>query len=124
MARGKNILNDDKTYIACLPNQAFDFLGYSFGRLYTKEGKAYLGTCSTKKAVRKVMQIIHEQTAVWWLATSAEDLLTLFCYSSTHSQEMEERELAFLKVLDAAVEKCTTTEEKLAVLEEVKQLRN
>jgi RNA-directed DNA polymerase len=37
-------VNDQKTRIACLPEEAFDFLGYTVGRFYGKDGRAFIGT--------------------------------------------------------------------------------
>ena len=46
MVRLKLTVNEKKTQVCNLPEEKFDFLGYSFGRCYSrKTGKAYLG-CS------------------------------------------------------------------------------
>ena len=44
MTRLKLTVNEEKTHICRVPEQHFDFLGYQFGRFYTKTGKAYWGT--------------------------------------------------------------------------------
>jgi RNA-directed DNA polymerase len=37
-------VNATKTRIARLPGEAFDFLGYTVGRFYGKDGRPYFGT--------------------------------------------------------------------------------
>jgi len=49
MAKLKLTINETKTRVCRLPEESFDFLGYSIGRCYsTKTGKAYLGTTPSK----------------------------------------------------------------------------
>jgi len=59
-------VNERKTWIAKLPEDRFDFLGYTVGRFYGRAGKSYLGTRPSKKAVRRVMRRIHEETSSRW----------------------------------------------------------
>lgn len=65
-------INEQKTRLVQLPEESFDFLGYTFSRMYGKDGKRFLGTRPTKKAVLKVMRGIHDETSRQWLTTSAE----------------------------------------------------
>src|SRR3954447_10097581 len=44
MARLGLEVNTAKTRIARLPEEAFDFLGYTIGRFHGKDGRAYIGT--------------------------------------------------------------------------------
>ena len=45
MRRLKLTVNEAKTRVCRIPQERFDFLGYEFGRCYSKEtGRAYLGT--------------------------------------------------------------------------------
>ncbi len=44
-------VNTTKTRIARLPEEQFDFLGYTVGRFYGKDGRSYFGTRPSKKAV-------------------------------------------------------------------------
>ena len=66
MARLGLTVNERKTWIAKLPEDRFDFLGYTVGRFYGRAGKPYLGTRPSKKAVRRVMRRIHEETSSRW----------------------------------------------------------
>ena len=57
-------VNETKTRVAKLPEEKFDFLGYTFGRCYsTKTGRAYLGTVPAKKRVIRICQAISNETS-------------------------------------------------------------
>jgi group II intron reverse transcriptase/maturase len=63
MTRLKLTVNDTKTRVCKLPEEKFDFLGYTFGRCYsTKTGQAYLGTVPSKKRVLRICSAISEET--------------------------------------------------------------
>jgi group II intron reverse transcriptase/maturase len=63
MSRLKLTVNESKTRVCCLPEEKFDFLGYSFGRCYsTKTGRTYLGTVPSKKRVQRICRAISEET--------------------------------------------------------------
>lgn len=65
-------VNDQKTRIACLPEEAFDFLGYTVGRFYGKDGRAFIGTEPSRKSLRRIVEKIHDETASRWNMDSAE----------------------------------------------------
>jgi len=65
-------VNDQKTRIACLPEEGFDFLGYTVGRFYGKDGRAFIGTEPSRKSIRRVVEKIHDETASRWNMDSAE----------------------------------------------------
>ena len=46
-------VNEAKTRLVQLPEEGLDFLGYSIGRLYGKDGVPFIGTKPSRKAVRK-----------------------------------------------------------------------
>jgi len=63
MTRLKLTVNEKKTRVCKLPEEEFDFLGYTFGRCYSpKTGRAYLGTVPSKKRVQRICQAISEET--------------------------------------------------------------
>ena len=65
MARLKLTVNEDKTRICKVPEGEFDFLGYTFGRMYKRTtGRAYLGVRPSKKSIRRMVEKIHAMTAV------------------------------------------------------------
>ena len=63
MQRIKLTVNESKTKLCRVPEQTFDFLGYTFGRCYSrKTGRAYIGSRPSQKKVRKLCESISEQT--------------------------------------------------------------
>ena len=63
MSKLKLTVNETKTRVCKLPEEKFDFLGYTFGRCYSpKTGRAYLGTTPSKKRVQRICQAISEET--------------------------------------------------------------
>jgi RNA-directed DNA polymerase len=63
MSRLQLTVNDTKTRVCKLPEEKFDFLGYTFGRCYSaKTGRAYLGTTPSKKRVQRICKAISQQT--------------------------------------------------------------
>jgi RNA-directed DNA polymerase len=65
-------VNDRKTRLACVPEEAFDFLGYTIGRFYGKDGRAFIGTEPSRKSVKRIIQRIHDETTPRWNLDSAE----------------------------------------------------
>ena len=66
-------VNEEKTRICSVPDDEFDFLGYTFGRLYSpRAGKAYLGMRPSKKSIKRMVEKIHAMTAIslTWLDTT------------------------------------------------------
>jgi group II intron reverse transcriptase/maturase len=56
-------VNEGKTRLCRVPEQHFDFLGYTFGRCYsTQTGRAYLGTRPSKKSLQRRIESIRETT--------------------------------------------------------------
>jgi group II intron reverse transcriptase/maturase len=63
MVRLKLTVNEKKTKVCKLPEEKFEFLGYSVGRCYSrKTGKAYLGTTPSKKRVQRICAAISAET--------------------------------------------------------------
>jgi len=58
-----NTVNEEKTRICKVAGGEFDFLGYTFGRMYSaRTGKAYLGFRPSKKSIKRMVDNIHELT--------------------------------------------------------------
>jgi RNA-directed DNA polymerase len=69
-------VNEDKTRICRVPAASFDFLGYTFGRCYSrKTGKAYLGTTPSKKSIKRICEAIHAETGRHTMTQSADKLV-------------------------------------------------
>jgi group II intron reverse transcriptase/maturase len=64
MERLQLAVNEEKTHICKVPEREFDFLGYTFGRLYSAQtGQARLGMRPSKKSIRRMVKQIHALTA-------------------------------------------------------------
>jgi RNA-directed DNA polymerase len=64
MGKLKLTVNEEKTRICKVPEGEFNFLGYSFGRMYSaRTGKAYLGFRPSKKSIGRMVETIHALTA-------------------------------------------------------------
>jgi len=44
-------VNERKSRLVKVPEESFDFLGYTIGRFYGKEGRSFIGLKPSKKAV-------------------------------------------------------------------------
>jgi RNA-directed DNA polymerase len=63
MGKLKLTVNEEKTRICRVPEGQFDFLGYTFGRMYSaRTGKAYLGHRPSKKSIKHAVEKIHALT--------------------------------------------------------------
>jgi RNA-directed DNA polymerase len=63
MRRLRLTVNENKTRVCRLPEEKFDFLGYTFGRCYSPQtGRAYLGTTPSKQRVQRVCAAISQLT--------------------------------------------------------------
>jgi RNA-directed DNA polymerase len=63
MSKLRLTVNENKTRVCKLPEEEFDFLGYTFGRCYSPQtGRAYLGTTPSKQRVQRVCAAISIAT--------------------------------------------------------------
>jgi RNA-directed DNA polymerase len=77
MLQLKLTVNETKTHICCVPDDTFDFLGYTIGRCYSpKTGYAYIGTRPSSKKVQRLCRGISELTSRRWLLLDAQDVVT------------------------------------------------
>jgi len=76
MTKLKLTVNETKTRVCKLPEEKFDFLGYSFGRCYSpKTGRAYIGTTPSRKRVQRICQAISAATRRSQTQQAAEQLV-------------------------------------------------
>jgi hypothetical protein len=76
LTRLRLTLNATKTRICRLPEESFDFLGYTIGRCYRSgTGQTYLGTRPARKRVTRLCRRISEQTARSQLTQATEDMV-------------------------------------------------
>jgi len=63
MGKLKLMVNEEKTRICKVPEGEFDFLGFTFGRMYSpRTGQARLALRPSKKSIRRMIETIHELT--------------------------------------------------------------
>jgi RNA-directed DNA polymerase len=78
MSRLKLTVNEEKTRICRVPESEFDFLGYTFGRLYSAStGQAYLGMRPSKKSIRRMVEKIHALCAVSTIWQSTTEMVSM-----------------------------------------------
>src|SRR5471030_1230565 len=69
MGKLKLTVNEEKTRICKVPEGEFDFLGYTFGRMYSaRTGQARLGHRPSKKSIKRMVEKIHpltDRTGTW-----------------------------------------------------------
>ena len=69
-------VNEVKTQICTVPDREFNFLGYTFGRLYSpRTGQVRLGYRPSKKSIRRMVETIHALNAdatAWKETTTLE----------------------------------------------------
>lgn len=66
------VVNEEKTQLVRVPGERFDFLGYTIGQFYNGNGRRYMGTVPSKRALRRVCRKIHKETSRRWTPTSTE----------------------------------------------------
>jgi RNA-directed DNA polymerase len=74
MGRLKLTVNEEKTRVCKVPEETFDFLGYTFGRMYSmRTGQARLGYRPSKRSIQNMVRKIHALTAeaMVWQETTA-----------------------------------------------------
>jgi group II intron reverse transcriptase/maturase len=63
MGKLKLTVSDEKTRICTVPEERFDFLGYTFGQMYSaKTGQPHLGCRPSKKSIKRAVEKIHALT--------------------------------------------------------------
>ena len=74
MGKLKLTVNEEKTRVCKIPEAEFDFLGYTFGRMYSaRTGQARIGYRPSKKSIKRMVRKIHGLTAeaMAWQETTA-----------------------------------------------------
>ena len=63
MGKLKLTVNEDKTRICKVPEGEFDFLGFTFGQMFSRTtGQARLALRPSKKSIQRVVEKVHELT--------------------------------------------------------------
>jgi RNA-directed DNA polymerase len=76
MSRLRLTVNETKTRLCRLPEETFDFLGYTIGRSWSpKTGKPYIGTKPSAKKIDRLKREISDQTSRSWYWMDVEDVV-------------------------------------------------
>src|SRR3974377_1788717 len=63
MGKLKLTVNEDKTRICTVPEGGFDFLGFTFGQMFSRTtGQARLALRPSKKSIQRMVETVHELT--------------------------------------------------------------
>lgn len=74
MQKLKLMVNEEKTRSCRVPDESFNFLGYTIGRCHsTKTGRAYIGTRPSRKKIKFICDEISDLTHRRWTLMAAED---------------------------------------------------
>jgi len=73
MGKLKLTVNEEKTRVCKVPEGEFDFLGFTFGRIYSaRTGQANLGLRPSKKSIKRMVDKVHaltDEATAWQDAT-------------------------------------------------------
>ena len=76
MSSLKLTVNETKTRLCRLPDESFDFLGYTIGRCYSpRTGRAYIGTRPSRKKINRLCREISEVTACRYGLLDVEEIV-------------------------------------------------
>ncbi len=88
MGKLKLTVSEEKTRICRVPEGEFDFLGYTFGRMFSaRTGQARIGYRPSKKSIQRVVEKVHaltDQSDTW------QEITTLVGESEPHAARMGE----------------------------------
>jgi RNA-directed DNA polymerase len=74
MGKLKLTVSEEKTRICKVPEGEFDFLGYTFGRMYSaRTGQARIGYRPSKKSIQRAVEKVHaltERSCTWQETTT------------------------------------------------------
>lgn len=74
MSKLRLTVNETKTRLCRVPEETFEFLGYTIGRCWSaRTGKSYIGTRPSAKSIARIKRAIRDQTDRRWLWTGVSD---------------------------------------------------
>jgi RNA-directed DNA polymerase len=74
MQKLKLTVNEEKTHTCRLPDESFDFLGYTFGRYYSRRtGWRHITQRPSKKKIQAICRRISEMTSRRWCGRETEE---------------------------------------------------
>jgi RNA-directed DNA polymerase len=79
MAKLQLTVNETKTRLCRVPDERFDFLGYTFGRYYSpRTGGSYLGVRPSAKKIQAICAALSEQTQRQWGFLDPREMVARF----------------------------------------------
>ena len=75
MSRLKLTVNETKTRRCKVPDETFNFLGYTIGLCRSTTGKSYIGTRPSAKKVLRLCRTISDQTSRQWGLLDVEEMV-------------------------------------------------
>jgi Group II intron, maturase-specific domain len=73
MSKLKLTVNETKTRLCRLPEESFDFLGYTIGRCHSlRTGEAYIGPRPSRKSIDRLCRSIGEMTERRWASRQVD----------------------------------------------------
>lgn len=72
MAKLGLTVNEKKTRLVKLPDEHFDFLGYTVGQFHGKDGRPYWGTRPSCRSIKRLKAAIHDITSQRWSALDVQ----------------------------------------------------
>jgi hypothetical protein len=76
MGKLRLTVNETKTRLCRVPDESFDFLGYTFGKNYSpRTGRSYIGPRPSLKQIRAICREIGEQTSRKWTWLDSQELI-------------------------------------------------
>jgi hypothetical protein len=77
MTRLRLTVNEAKTRVCEVPKERFDFLGYTFGRLWSpRTGRPYLGVCPSKRRIERICAAVTAATGRRGTFRSVSEVVT------------------------------------------------
>jgi RNA-directed DNA polymerase len=74
MSKLRLTVNETKTRLRRVPEETFDFLGYTIGRCWSpRTGRPYIGTRPSAERIGRLKRAISDQTSRRWFWTDVED---------------------------------------------------
>jgi RNA-directed DNA polymerase len=78
MARLKLTVNEAKTHVCRLPEETFDFLGFTFGRYHSpRSGRASLQYWPSRQRVTRLYGVVSEMTSRRWLFLEVSERIAM-----------------------------------------------
>jgi group II intron reverse transcriptase/maturase len=74
MSKLRLTVNETKTRLCRVPEETFDFLGYTIGRCWSpRTGKSYIGTRPSAKKIARIKREISDETSRRWVGKEVEE---------------------------------------------------